>query len=107
MASKNAVIKLAEKFIHDLHECNVSLKRAYLFGSYANNNATAVSDIDIALVADDFKGVSYIDIDKIMKVKIRKEYAPIHIQTFNTKYFNRTDAFADEIVNSGIELKIK
>ena len=106
MASKNAVIKLAEQFVRDLKDCNVELKRAILFGSYATNNATQVSDIDIALVADDFKGVAYIDIDKIMKVKIRKEYAPIHIQTFNTKYFKTGDAFTNEIVSSGIELKV-
>ena len=106
MASKKSVKELAENFIRDVKDRNVALTRAILFGSYATDNASGISDIDIALVADDFKGVPFIDIDKFMKVKIKKQYAPIHVQTFNSKYFKTGDAFTEEIIRTGIEIKV-
>ena len=44
-------------FAAEVNACGVNLKRVILFGSYASNTQKKYSDIDVALVADEFSGV--------------------------------------------------
>jgi predicted nucleotidyltransferase len=75
-----------------------------LFGSYAKGTQTENSDIDVALVADEFTGIGFIDIS--LFVKALRKYIIIHPKTYSTEYFNKGDAFINEIVKTGIEIKL-
>lgn len=105
MAVEKSVINLASQFVKDVKNCDISIYKAILFGSNAKGKANKLSDIDIAIVADEFDGFIFTDLDYFLSVKIKKKYAPIQVQTFNTKYFKKGDPFIDEIIRTGIEIK--
>jgi uncharacterized protein len=78
------------------------LKQAILFGSYTRNEQRADSDIDLALVADEFVGVGYFDLKHFAHIKVSKdEYSSIETHTFSTTYFQQGDPFIEEIKRTG------
>lgn len=105
MAIKGSIIKLAENFAHEIKQEGVHLKKVILFGSYAKDTARRTSDIDIALVADEFAGFVFNDLNYFMKTAIKKSYVRIQVQTFSTSYFKKGDPFIDEIKRTGVEIK--
>jgi len=63
------------------------------------------SDIDVALVADDFKGIGFYDFDLFGKILIQKPFFNISPRTRNTRDFNpNKDPFVEEILKNGIEI---
>jgi predicted nucleotidyltransferase len=104
MASSTIINDLKD-FVDEVISCGVPLKRAVLFGSYAKNKQTADSDIDLALVADEFTGVPSEDARLFMKA-LRRHYM-IQPQTYNTKDFSSDeDPFVEEILKNGIEIEV-
>ena len=75
-----------------------------LFGSYAKNTQHEFSDIDLALAADEFTGVGFIDIK--LFVKILKNFINIQPRTYSTEDFYKGDPFIEEIKKTGIEIEI-
>jgi uncharacterized protein len=61
------------------------------------------TNLDVALVADDFSGVGFIDIERFVKA-LRKYYI-IQPLTFSTHDFEQGDAFVQEILKTEIEIK--
>ena len=106
MAAQSTVINLVKKFAADIKSEGVHLRKVFLFGSYAQNKQHRFSDVDVALVADEFQGFVFNDLDLFIKTKIKKAYSRIQVQTFPTAYFKKGDSFIDEIKNSGIEIKL-
>jgi predicted nucleotidyltransferase len=104
MASEQSVIKLAEKFAREIKREGIHLRKAILFGSHAKKTSHKNSDIDIALVADEFAGFVFNDLNFFIKTIIKKPYLRIQVQTFSTKYFKKGDPFIDEIKRTGIEI---
>jgi predicted nucleotidyltransferase len=51
--TRDEVLALAQEYVDNANRF-FSIKEAYLFGSYAAGNAKTESDIDIALVSEDF-----------------------------------------------------
>jgi predicted nucleotidyltransferase len=93
-----------EDFAAQINLCGIDLKRVILYGSYANNTQTKYSDIDMALVADEFSGVPSEDVKLFLKA-LRKHYM-VQAQTYNTKDFTADkDPFVEEILRTGIEIK--
>ncbi len=73
------------------------VRHAILFGSYARNEQNELSDIDLALFADEFQGVRFWDNRLIQDIKIQKPYFDIETHTYNTDEFERGDnGFIDE-----------
>lgn len=104
MASR-AIINEVKDFANLVNECGIALKRVVLYGSYARNKQTHYSDIDVALVADEFLGVPSEDVKLFLKA-LRKHYI-VQPQTYNTKDFNAgKDPFVEEILKTGIEIKL-
>ncbi len=48
------ILEKVRKFIEVLEKNNYRIIRAYLYGSWASGNSNEWSDIDLALVSDDF-----------------------------------------------------
>ena len=96
------------KYIYDyLAECNklgLHLKKVILFGSYAKNRAHKWSDVDLALVSDDFTGMRLTDRDKTCAVDIK--FVDIESHLFNTAYFEESDPFIEEIKKTGREIDL-
>jgi uncharacterized protein len=105
MVTQQLALDLAREFVQAVVNKGVRLEKAFLFGSFARNEQKKDSDIDIALVADDFTGIGYFDLRHFLDVKISStKYTPIEAHTFNSTYFRAGDPFVREIERTGILL---
>lgn len=103
MAKKNIeIINIAKRLINELNKENIKILEAYLFGSYTLDKNTDLSDIDIALISDEFTGIRYLDVKKIGRIVRNIDYR-IEIHTF-TKKDKRESMFLDEIIRNGIKV---
>lgn len=100
------IISKIRKTIGLLNSNNISIKKAYLFGSYASGSEHEWSDIDIALVSADFSEDRYKERLRIMKIvnSIDNRIEPV---PYNPEQFTETDPLVWEIKNHGIEINIK
>jgi predicted nucleotidyltransferase len=98
------IIELLKNYINSI-ELNdkIHIKSAFLFGSYAKGNYNEWSDIDIAIISDNFEGIRIFDKDKIRKttLKIDHRISPL---PFKTEDFDPSDLFVHEILSSGIKI---
>ena len=98
-----AIIEEMKDFVKQINAGGVTLRKAILFGSYARNEQTKYSDIDMALVADEFCNVPTEDIKLFLKAM--RQYYMVQPQTYNTKDFTPDkDPFVEEILKTGIEI---
>ncbi len=105
MVTQQSAISIAREFITAIIASGFPLKKAILFGSYVRDEQRPYSDIDLALVADEFIGMGYFDLKHFAKVMISKDkYIPIESHTFNTDYFSSGDPFTREIERTGVSL---
>jgi predicted nucleotidyltransferase len=102
MVGKQAVIKMVKQYAEDIKKQGVKLHTVILFGSYAQGRQREWSDIDVALVADEFTGVGFEDIKHFLDVTIQKPYLYIEPHMFNTIEFEKGNPFIDEIQKTGI-----
>jgi len=95
---------LAEQYVKKLNENNIRIKKALIFGSQTLQRANEWSDIDIALVSDDFEGIRYKDKDKIRKItlSISPMLSPL---PFKTEDFSGQDPLVRHILKTGTELQ--
>ena len=94
---------IIDNYISLLRKNNISIKNAYLFGSYAKGNSSEWSDIDIALISDSFEGIRIKDKDKIRKLTLSVS-SSLEIIPFNTKDFSIENPLAKKIIETGIKL---
>jgi predicted nucleotidyltransferase len=105
MLTQKSAIERVRLFARQISESGLPLKRVVLFGSYAKNTQHKWSDIDVALVADNFNGAGFYDIALFGKTLIKKPFRSIQPKTYNTKQFtSEKDPFVDEILRTGIEI---
>ena len=104
MLDKNAAIGIVRDYARDIKAHGVNLRNVILYGSYAKGTQHEWSDIDVALVADEFTGF-YINDKKLFPyLNIKKPYTIIEAITYPTDYFNDGDPFINEIVKTGIKI---
>ena len=100
---KNKIIELLMDYISEVRAKGFEISAAYLFGSYAKGNAEEWSDIDIALISEDFEGNRFFDKEKIREAKFAIDYRispfPYRPEDFTESWFAR-----DEIVKHGIRV---
>jgi uncharacterized protein len=88
-------------FIDLLEENDIQIQRAYLFGSYVNGNTDEFSDIDLALISDNFQGNRYLDsltlTDFILEAGQDISPLPFRQEDSDDSLFAR-----DEIVKKGL-----
>jgi len=76
------------------------IQGVYLFGSYAKGNFDKNSDIDIAVVAEDFTGDLIEDTFRLMKLR-RKIDNRIEPHPFKVEDFNEYNPVAREVMETG------
>jgi len=101
MLTRNAVIDIVKNYSHDIENKGVNLRYVILFGSFAKGCQHEHSDIDVALVADNFTGTP-LDHDLFPYVGCKKPYSRIEAITYPTDYFREGDPFIKEIKKHGI-----
>ena len=105
MLTQKTAIEKVRRFVHLLNDSGLNLQRVVLYGSYAKNTQHKWSDIDVALVADNFKGIGYYDFDLFGKILIQKPFCIIQPRTYKTGDFSpERDPFVEEILKDGIEI---
>ena len=103
MATQSSVIQSVEQFANEVKNLGLHLRKVILYGSYARNQQHEHSDIDVALVADEFTGLGFDDIK--LFVKALRNHILIQPKTYPTDYFEKGDPFIDEIKRTGIEIE--
>ena len=104
MLDRNAVIEIVQNYANDIKSHGVHLHAVFLYGSFAKGTQHEWSDIDVALVADEFTGF-YLDDKKLFPyVGIKKPYIRIEAKTYPTAYFQQGDPFIEEITKTGIKI---
>jgi predicted nucleotidyltransferase len=105
MVTQQDALAVVQDFITQIRAKGILLKKAILFGSYARNTQQEWSDIDLALVADEFTGVGYYDLSQFVDIKVSDDkFMPIETHTFSSDYFEQGDPFVEEIIRTGIVL---
>ena len=103
MLDKDVAIGIARNYARDIEAHGVHLRAVFMFGSFAKGTQHEWSDIDVALVADEFTGLPE-DYDFFPHIGIKKPYTIIETKTYPTKYFLEGDPFIEEIKNTGIKI---
>jgi len=104
MLTQEVVIKTVHDYAKEINKKGINLRKVILFGSFAKGTQHEWSDIDVALVADDFVGVPFLDGQRFAGIGIKKPYIRIEALTYPTDYFNENDPFIEEIKKTGIEI---
>jgi len=105
MLTQNAAIDTVRDFVKDVQALGVHLHKIILYGSYAKGGQHEWSDIDVALVADEFTGVGILDRKLFSRVNIQDKYMLIETKTYPTAYFQQGDPLIEEIMKTGMEVK--
>lgn len=95
--------KTVKDYIEQLEKSGIHVQQAILFGSYANGKYDEWSDIDLAIVSEDFAGNRFEDRNKIRKItlQINSDISPM---PFRPEDFNKSDYFVKEILETGIRI---
>jgi predicted nucleotidyltransferase len=107
MLTQNAAIDIVRSYAREIEAQGVRLNTVILYGSFAKGTQHEWSDIDVALVADNFTGFGYIDHDLFPFIGIKKPYIRIEPKTYSTEYFHEGDPFIEEIKKDGIVIMEK
>ena len=97
------IIKLSKKFVEEALKDDIHISQAVLFGSYARGTYQKFSDIDLAVVSEDFTGSSFYDSKKLIKAMLRTSIE-IEVHTYRPEDFTPTNPFVREILNNGIRI---
>ena len=95
--------KTIKSYIEQLESIGVHVQQAILFGSYATGKYDEWSDIDLAIVSDDFAGNRFNDRNKIRKVTLRVN-SDISPMPFRPEDFDDSNYFVKEILETGIRI---
>ena len=104
MLTRNDAIEIVRNYAHDVESRGVNLRTVILYGSFAKGTQHEWSDIDVALVADEFTGFTFNDKKLFPYVGIKKPYIRIESKTYPTDYFKDGDPFIEEIKKTGIKI---
>jgi predicted nucleotidyltransferase len=98
--TKNDIIDLIKNFVTDCNSYDLKFDKVILFGSYAKNNQSEDSDIDLALISNQFSEDSFENALKIAPILLK--YLNIDAVTFPSNYFENGDPFINEIKRTGL-----
>ena len=103
MLTQNAAIDIVKNYVREICNTGVNLRKVILYGSFAKGTQHEWSDIDVALVADEFEGLPT-DHSHFSHIGIKKPYVRIEANTYSSNYFEESDPFIEEIKNTGIKI---
>jgi len=105
MFTQRDAINTVQSYAREIEALGIHLRKVILFGSFAKGTQHEWSDIDVALVADEFTGVGFLDAKLFSKIGIKEPYIRIEELTYPTDYFESGDPLIEEIMKTGMEVK--
>ncbi|MEW6200518.1 MAG: nucleotidyltransferase domain-containing protein [bacterium] len=97
-------VKHAKRYLNELRKHNINVKKAYIYGSYAKKTFNEFSDIDLAVISDDFTGDRFEDAIKIIPYR-RKIDNRIEPMPYRSEDFNKEDPLVTQILKTGVKVK--
>jgi len=91
------------KFIQALSKNSIHVQQAFLFGSYASGTFDAWSDIDLALISEDFSGNRFQDRNAMRKIKLAVS-SDIETLPYRPEDFTAANPFVKKIMETGIRV---
>jgi len=99
----NRIIEIIKNFVIEAKIDNITIEKAFLFGSYAKGTNHEYSDIDIAVVSDDFQGIRFYDNEKLSRSKVDTSI-DLETHPYRPEDFNEDNPFVKEILETGIRI---
>ena len=100
---KKRIYQIIHQYLRILRENDLNYAKVYLYGSYAQENYKKDSDIDLAIVSNDFSG-DVID-DQLLLMKLRRKVdLRIEPHPFLIDEFSTDDPFVKTIIETGEEI---
>ncbi|MBF0559941.1 MAG: nucleotidyltransferase domain-containing protein [Nitrospirae bacterium] len=103
MAVRKNIKELVKKYKSVVNSSGIKIRAIYLYGSYARNLETEDSDIDVAIISDDFSGNRWQDGLRVSRLR-RKIDLNIEPVTFRSQDFIEEDPLVAEIKRHGIRI---
>ena len=103
MDKRNA-IKIATEYLSWLSKNDFDIKTAYMFGSYIRGNVHQSSDIDLAIILRGNSNSFDMEVKSMVLRTANETIIEPHL--FDQTDFTPANPFANEILKTGIELKI-
>jgi uncharacterized protein len=100
--SRTEIEQIARKYAQ-LLKSELDVKEVYWFGSFVKGNGTADSDIDIAVIGDDFTGDLIEDTFQLLKLRRQVDYR-IEPHPILSSEFNDDHPLAKSIMEEGIKI---
>ena len=98
-------IKIVHQYIANLNKGGVKIYKAYLFGSYARNQASDSSDIDVLLIADVFDTDDDVILSKPWSPKYRNDYRIEPVAIGRKRFLSDDNSIIlEEVRKEGLEI---
>ena len=101
--AKKTVLKKVQKLAVALKESGLDIKALYLYGSHAKGRAGRNSDIDVAIVSENFSGNFSVDLKPLLSV-LKKSDSAIEPTLYRPEDFQEEDPLVWEILHNGIKI---
>ncbi len=95
-------LNIANRYIENLKE-KYSIKKVYLYGSFAKGTQHKDSDIDLAIILENISDIIKVQVD-LLQMRQEQDLL-IEPHPFRENDFNINNPTAYEIMKHGIELK--
>ncbi len=102
MATQQFALSEVHAFVSDLHALGIEPQQVILFGSFARNEQHEWSDIDVAIVAEEFSGFRPED-SGLMSPALSR-HVEIEPHSFRPEDFTDWNPFVEEIKRTGIRV---
>ena len=104
--AQTEVIELLRLYILMLNKAGLEVRKAFLYGSYARNEATEESDIDVMIISENFDDHNVEAKAKAWQLtsKVDRRIEPFAISL--KKYIANDSALLNEVRKEGIEIAI-
>jgi len=99
----NSTIENIVKKYAELVKQELNVSSIYLYGSYAKGTYSEDSDIDIAVIGENFIGDPIEDTLKLMRIR-RKVDNRIEPHPFKSSDFDISNPYVQEILRTGIKI---
>ncbi|MFC2130909.1 nucleotidyltransferase domain-containing protein [Bacteroidota bacterium] len=97
------IIETIRKLVEEAGKNEIHITQAILFGSYAQGTNHEFSDIDVALVSEDFEGTRFFDNVKLMNTVLNVN-SNIETHPYRPEDFTKDNPFVEEILQYGVRI---
>ncbi len=98
-------IKIVRQYVANLNKGGVTIYKAFLFGSYARNQASDSSDIDVLLIADVFDTDDDVVLSKPWSPKYRNDYRIEPVAIGRKRFLSDDNSIIlEEVRKEGLEI---